>query len=89
MDSSDSLPASNIVTAWVFRPVDKLPIIKKAVSVESKSRAMRFWYGSSEAGKHHDSSGEATAESVAAGIGKISCGWMANEVRQEMCQSPP
>ena len=39
---TESLPASNIVTACFFSPGDRLPIIKKAVSVESNKKATRF-----------------------------------------------
>ena len=35
-DSSESFPTSNMVTAWVFKPGDKFPIMRYAVRVESK-----------------------------------------------------
>lgn len=42
IDSSASFPTSNIVTAWFFSPIDKFPIIKNAVRVESNMKAILF-----------------------------------------------
>ena len=39
-DSSLSLPTSNMVTAWLFRPGDRFPIIRNAVKVESNRKAI-------------------------------------------------
>ena len=42
MLSSDNFPTSNMVTAWVFKPGDRFPIIRYAVSLESNKNAIFF-----------------------------------------------
>ena len=43
--SSDNFPTSNMVTAWVFKPGDRFPIIRYAVSLESNKNAIFFlWW---------------------------------------------
>ena len=88
-DSSESLPTSNMVTACFLRLMDRLPIMMKAVSVESNRKPMRlprgFPMASAAADDARSTSGSSTSSSVPVAVRAR----VEPSIRHVMCQSPP